>query len=191
MKGINKLKILEFLNETSSAISDLLFIFTVPYGTSRCGIDYLLRKKHIQDACDAVTWEDRRRFTYLLYNLRKDKLVEGDDKKVLRLTQRGREILEKLRVQKSKSLPDNGRYKTESDDELKIIIFDIPEEERQKRDWLRSVLKNLKFSMLQKSVWVGKGKLPKEFINDLLKYKIISYVDIFTISKRGSLRKLE
>ena len=99
--------------------------------------------------------------------------------------------MEKLRVQKSKSLPDNGRYKTESDDELKIIIFDIPEEERQKRDWLRSVLKNLKFSMLQKSVWVGKGKLPKEFINDLSKYKIISYVDIFAISKYGSLRKLE
>ena len=191
MKGINKLKILEFLNETSSAISDLLFIFTVPYGTSRRGIDYLLRKKHAQNARDAVVREDRRRFTYLLYNLRKDKLVEGDDKKVLRLTQRGREILEKLRVQKSKSLPDNGRYKTESDSELKIIIFDIPEEERQKRDWLRSVLKNLNFSMLQKSVWVGKGKLPKEFIDDLSKYKIISYVDIFTISKRGSLRKLE
>ena len=191
MKGINKLKILEFLNETSSAISDLLFIFTVPYGTSRRGIDYLLRKKHAQNARDAVVREDRRRFTHLLYNLRKDKLVEKDDKKILRLTQRGREILEKLRAQKSKSLPDNSRYKTESDSELKIIIFDIPEEERQKRDWLRLVLKNLNFSMLQKSVWVGKGNLPKEFIDDLSRYKIISYVDIFTISKYGSLRKLE
>ena len=94
-------------------------------------------------------------------------------------------------MQKSKSLPDNGRYKTESDDELKIIIFDIPEKERQKRDWLRSVLKNLKFSMLQKSVWAGKIKLPKQFLEDLSKNKIIPYVDIFTISKRVSLRKLE
>ena len=191
MKGINKLKILEFLNETSSAIGDLLFIFTVPYGTSRQGIDYLLRKKHAQDARDAVTREDRRRFTHLLYSLRKDKLVDEDNNKILCLTQKGREILERLRAQKSKSLPDNNRYKSESDDELKIIIFDIPEEERQKRDWLRSTLKNLKFSMLQKSVWVGKTKLPKQFIEDIARHKIISYVDIFTISKRGSLRKLE
>ncbi len=191
MKGANKLKILEFLDETSSAISDLLFVFTVPYGTSRQGIEYLLRKKHIQDARDAVDREDRRRFTHLLYNLRKDQLVEEGGKNILRLTQKGREILEKLRAKKRKSLPNNNHYKTVSDDELKIIIFDIPEEERQKRDWLRSVLKNLKFSMLQKSVWVGKAKLPKELINDLSKYKIIPYVDIFTISKRGSLRKLE
>ena len=167
MKGENRLKILEFLENSSQAIEARENLKTLK--------------------------KDKRRFDDLLYRLRKDELVddiEKGEKSFLRLTQRGKEILSKLRDKKDNALPD-AKYQSQNDDNLKIIIFDIPEGERRKRVWLRSALKNLNFTMLQKSVWAGKSKLPHEFAIDLNKLKIISHVEIFAISKTGSLKQLK
>jgi len=81
-------------------------------------------------------------------------------------------------------------YKSEADNVLKIIMFDIREKERGKRDWLRARLTEMGFEMLQKSVWGGKIKIPKEFIDDLNNLGLFEYVDIFAVSKTGSLKKL-
>ena len=51
--------------------------------------------------------------------------------------------------------------------EVVIFSFDIPEKERVKRAWVRGVLKNLGFTMIQQSVWLGKGPLPKQFTERL------------------------
>jgi len=91
---------------------------------------------------------------------------------------------------RSTILPNN-KYKSQSNDTLKIVIFDIPEREREKRDWLRIALKNLNFNMVQKSVWIGKAKLPKEFVQDLNRMNIFTYVEIFAVTKAGSLRSLK
>ncbi|MES2224061.1 MAG: CRISPR-associated endonuclease Cas2 [Patescibacteria group bacterium] len=51
-----------------------------------------------------------------------------------------------------------------------ILMFDIPEDMRQMRDWLRDQLKIYGYKMVQQSVWVGPSPLPQEFkkiINDL------------------------
>ena len=193
MKGENRLKILEFLENSGQALEELFFIFTVPYGTSFHGAEYRLRKFRAAKENLKTLKKDKRRFDDLLYRLRKDELVddiEKGEKSLLRLTQRGKEILSRLRDKKDKALPD-AKYQSQNDDNLKIIIFDIPEGERRKRVWLRSALKNLNFTMLQKSVWAGKSKLPHEFAIDLNKLKIISYVEIFSISKTGSLKQLK
>ena len=193
MKGENRLKILEFLENSGQALEELFFIFTVPYGTSFPGAEYRLRKFREARENLKTFKKDKRRFDDLLYRLRKDELVddiEKGEKSFLRLTQRGKEILNKLRDKKDNAMPD-AKYQSQNDDNLKIIIFDIPEGERRKRVWLRSALKNLNFAMLQKSVWVGKSKLPHEFAIDLNKLKIISYVEIFAISKTGSLKQLK
>ena len=71
-----------------------------------------------------------------------------------------------------------------------IVVFDVPEKERRKRDWLRSVLKRLELKMVQKSVWIGKVKIPKELLDDLFNLKLLDYVEIFEVSKSGSLRQL-
>lgn len=68
-----------------------------------------------------------------------------------------------------------------------IIIFDIEEKERWKRSWIRAVLKNLNFEMLQKSVWLGKTILPKEFAEDLKKLNLLKAVKIFSVSNEGSI----
>jgi len=61
-----------------------------------------------------------------------------------------------------------------------IIIFDVPEIEKLKRDWLSVELKALGFVMLQKSVWFGPAPVPKEFIEALHKLKILPCMRFFT-----------
>lgn len=193
MKGENRLKVLEFLENSGEALEELFFIFTMPYGTSFHGGEYRLRKFREERENLKTFKKEKRRFDDLLYHLRKDELVEEvkkNKKSLLRLTQNGREILNKLRKKKDDAMPDT-KYQSQSDDGLKIIIFDIPEDEKKKRVWLRSALNNLNFNMLQRSVWAGKAKLPEEFLSDLSKLKLLSCVEIFAISKTGSLKQLK
>jgi len=44
-----------------------------------------------------------------------------------------------------------------------IVIFDIPEKKKKVREWLRRQIKMWGFEIIQKSVWIGDGPLPKEF----------------------------
>lgn len=196
MKEENKLKILEFLAEGGQVIADLLFVFTLPYGTSYSRMDCLTAQRQGKWAKKVSNIEINRKkkqnFYDLLYRLRKEGLILGcrkDKGCFFKITKKGEKILEALRIKKADALPPP-EYNSESDNLLKIVIFDIPEKERRKRDWLRDVLKNLEFKMLQKSVWAGKIKLPKVFLEDLEKLNLLSFVEIFAISRTGSLRQL-
>ncbi len=190
MKGETKLKILEFLDNSAQFIDDMLFVFSLPYGTSYSKMEYLLEKRHEQEekiASEQIHKQTKQSFNVFFYRLKKDGLVEKKNKNkkpLIKLTSKGKEILQKLRA----TILPNNKYKSQSDDTLKIVIFDIPEREREKRDWIRAALKNLKFNMVQKSVWIGKAKLPKEFIKDLNRMNIFMYVEIFAVTKAGSLR---
>lgn len=44
-----------------------------------------------------------------------------------------------------------------------IVMYDIPEEQREEREWFRTQLKLYGYIMVQRSVWVGPSPLPKEF----------------------------
>lgn len=100
------------------------------------------------------------------------------------LTLKGKEEFEKLKSKIGIIL--RKKYLIKKDDKLKIIIFDIPEKEKTKREWLRLNLISLGFTMLQKSVWMGKNKLPQEFFEDLGAIDILPYIYIFHISKEDS-----
>lgn len=62
-----------------------------------------------------------------------------------------------------------------------MVLFDIPEIKRKTRNWLRLQLKLWDFEMLQQSVWLGKGPLPKEFNSRLKLLDINEGVKIFKI----------
>jgi len=194
VKGENRLKILEFIERSSQMVEDMFFIFTLPYGTSYSRMNHLIEKRRGHGQALEEQFNNKqvkRRFDDLVYRLKKDGLICAVEKEkglFLGLTNKGKSILEKFRADKKNSLP-MARYSNQDDKILKIIIFDIPEQEKRKRKWLRSVLKNLKFKMLQKSVWVGKTKLPGEFIEDLKRINILSYIEIFAVSRSGTLKK--
>ncbi len=81
-------------------------------------------------------------------------------------------------------------YDVIKDNKLKIIVFDIPEKERQKRGWLREILRGLGFRMLQQSVWIGKNKIPEQFLYDLRQKHLLPYIHVMEIGKSGTMREL-
>lgn len=67
-----------------------------------------------------------------------------------------------------------------------IVSFDIPGPQRAVRDWLRNQIKIFGYTMLQQSLWLGPGPLPKEFLKRLRDLKIRENVKIFSVTKRNS-----
>ena len=139
----------------------------------------------------------QQRIHSFLYHLKKEGFVresEEENHKKLELTTAGRRKLDLLRSELDKklksALPEVTLYEKKRGDRYIIIVFDIPEKERRKRAWLRSVLKNLGFAMLQKSVWLGKAKLPENFILDLKRLNLFEFIEILSITKSGTLRQV-
>ncbi len=100
-------------------------------------------------------------------------------KKYLQITTQGREALKTVRTSKIFA----GRYSKEPYNGDILIIFDVPELTRKKRDWLREILKELEFHMIQKSVWMGKTLIPIEFIDDLRDMNMLQYINFFAVEK--------
>lgn len=126
---------------------------------------------------DFKAWReiDRQKFSQLLYQLKKQKLIEiyeGQKGKFMQLTNKGRKklkpyVLEKLKI-KSPSHWD-GKWH--------LVIFDIPIDKNQARDVLRQTLERLGFLNLQKSVYVYPFNCFSEinFLRSL--YEVESYVN--------------
>jgi DNA-binding transcriptional regulator PaaX len=64
-----------------------------------------------------------------------------------------------------------------------IVIFDIPQEKRAERDWLRSQLRRFGYLMIQRSVWVGPSPLPEDFKKYLIEIKIKNDIKTFKLAK--------
>lgn len=132
----------------------------------------------------------RQDFYAQLSYLRRNGFVEHEkteSKNIWRITKIGKEKWEKLK--KKINLPIHKNYKLENDKKHTIVIFDIPEKEKQKREWIRNQLVFIGFTMLQKSVWIGKGKIPQEFFEDIAAIKLNQYLHIFRVTSdnRGTL----
>lgn len=65
-----------------------------------------------------------------------------------------------------------------------FIIFDIPEKKKKVREWIRTQIKNWDFGMIQKSVWIGFGPLPKEFEERLKILGVNDGVKIYNLQKK-------
>ena len=65
-----------------------------------------------------------------------------------------------------------------------LLAFDIPENNRKARSWLRNQLKIFNYSILQQSLWLGPGPLPLDFLHRLCDLGIAENVKIFTIKKK-------
>ena len=64
-----------------------------------------------------------------------------------------------------------------------MIIFDIPERCRKKRDYLRKMLKLLGYKQLQKSIWISALDVFKETENLIKIQKIEPYAQLFVLEK--------
>ncbi len=185
------LKALEILETgTLNQVDFFEAVLVSGYGASMSKIDYEYRKIRQFAEREKYLKEDlkrrRRKLQIFMSKMKRDGLIEkvGNNGTEVRISEKGRQRIRDLR----KRFP--GRYyESEKQSRLTIISFDIPEKLRRKRDWLREVIRNLDFSMVHKSVWVGQVKIPQALIEDMDDLKILEYVEIFEISKTGTLRK--
>ena len=192
MKGEITLKFLEEIKDFVGSGADLFEVFLrAGYGASAGKLRYESSKAQKERRQRQELAQYRKRYARFLYRLRQDGLIKGKEQKsgkLVTLTPKGRKKLMALKERYAGRLPEVSAYDKNESDKFIIVVFDIPERERKKRDWLRSVLKNIGLKLVQKSVWMGKVKVSKDFIDDLSELKLIDYVEIFEISKTGSLR---
>jgi DNA-binding transcriptional regulator PaaX len=188
MRGDITLKLLSGIAEGGRTLEDLFVIFTSPYGSSFGKIDRRLQQSRtLRRRREDTLRKEQRSFENTLYRLRRDGLVDRSGKP--QITALGRRTLRDLKGLKRATLPSPTYHPTAAAT-LKIIIFDIPEQERRKRNWLNAALQNLKFRRLQKSVFIGKQNIPEQFLADLERLRLLPYVEIFAVSKTGSLRQV-
>jgi len=190
MRGNILKRILEFLEE--GAVNQVLFfqaIIESGYGANMGKIEYYQnRNKENYESSRRQNKEikiKKIKLQKFLYKLKKDGLVsESKSGSSLSITKLGRKKLLNLKESNNKF------YLKQESENVIIVSFDIPEKLRKKRNWLREVIQNLGFKMVHKSVWIGKIKIPKELIRELGNKNMVEYVEIFEISKTGSLENL-
>lgn len=197
MKGEITYQILKFIEDGVLGFAELFEAIAISgYGASYKKLEFEERKlaKRRKSLVDFIFLPKeekpklRRKLSKLVSKLKKDQLLSFDKaENQFYLTKRGRSYLGNFEKKRASSLPKTKGYSMQKGKVLKIIAFDIPEKERSKREWLYFVLKNLGFEMLQKSVWIGQNKVPKEMIKDLSKLGLLDRVEIFEVLRKGSL----
>ena len=96
----------------------------------------------------------------------------------------------KKRIELRKKLNyDISGYPKEITEKWFIFIFDVPEKNRSKRKWLRGALECLGYQMIQKSVWAGQAKIPREMIKDIKEKDLLECIEVFEARKLGSLQE--
>ena len=188
MKGIITKRILETLAGvamTSVALSTA--ILSSGYGASRKQIERKTQEIEdllMGDGRNSEYKKQRHNFHSMLFKLKKEGFIKSEGEN-LKLTRLGKARL--IRLDKTLHVK---KYLKEKDDTLKIIMFDVPEKYKSKREWLRKQILDMGFISIQKSVFIGKFKLPREFIADLEKAKLFNHTEILAVSRTGSLKSL-
>ena len=126
----------------------------------------------------------KKTLSVIISRLKYDGLINKTKRGTFHITPKG----EKYLIKKSQNLSRQKIYSVnkKSNDTI-LVIFDVPEKQRAKRDWLRFHLVRFGFRMLQHSVWYGKTEIPEDFIKDLDYHSMLSYVHIFSINKKTTL----
>ena len=137
-KGEDALWALQYLESGHYTASDLIqALLTSPHGSFEYHARRIHRAKIREERLRGIERKKAAaRFYALCSRLRKEGLVsEENGAKTMQLTLRGRLKMRALVAQVEEgALPDSGAYLPSKSDQLIVIAFDIPEDERPKRD---------------------------------------------------------
>lgn len=115
-----------------------------------------------------------------LHRLKNRKLIyceRQNNKIIYALTEEGEKAAENIRAKLEKTKPKKW------DGKWRVIVFDVPEKLRGKRDILRKELNNFGFMQLQRSVWAYPFPLPQEFKDLWERTGIFKHCVIFEADK--------
>lgn len=102
-------------------------------------------------------WEGQKIFKSL-YNLEKGNFIKRVGGNNYRVTNKG---IKRINYSKFFRL---ALSKKKKDEFLRVVVFDIPEKQKVKRELLRRKLKEFDFQMIQKSVFVSEYVCEKELL---------------------------
>lgn len=201
MRGEQTFKILSVLNEAEDMMLDMLgacIVSGLAYNPRKQEIARinLERAKRAQRYKKEEEREAMHRFYAMVRYLEGDGLIKREatnTKTVVTITFKGRRRLATLEEQISKKLPQRPYGSQEAklkEGVLTIVTFDVPEKHRRKRDWMRNALREAGFSMVHRSVWMNKEGIPEILLEDMEDLELGDYVEIFQVTKSGSLRRL-
>jgi predicted transcriptional regulator len=188
IRGEASYKVLDIIQ---GGLNDVGEIMGAMIGNKASSYRKLYRIAHGISRKEHVLWSDElkeiNRFRNLVCRLEQQKIIKKDKKtKRISITKKGMSWMQKYKLLSMRS-PKRYSNTKEKSDGIFVVVFDIPEKEKRKRAWIRDVLRVLEFEMLQGSVWVGRGGIPKQFLEDLRTLKMINYVHIFEVKSEGSL----
>ncbi len=69
----------------------------------------------------------------------------------------------------------------------RLVVYDIPELEKAKREWFRGTLVSCGYKQLQRSVWLGYCPLPERLIRQIHNRGLKNKIHIVGIHKSGTL----
>ncbi len=201
-KGELVYQILALLDRGSVVVNDILDHITTPgfgyKGKKSLGQLKILGKRKFERRRVFATRDrearDYQRVHSLLYYLERQGLITKKSssqgvKSLFSLTALGKKKKEKMATLEWRRHVTCD-YEAQSSHIITLVIFDIPERDRYRREWLRSVLKNMNFKMIQQSVWAARLTLPPAFIHDLQKINILQYILIGSLEKEGMIGAL-
>ncbi len=197
MRGDKTIRILRALKDSALDSKSLFEVFlSAGYGASAGRIKYLMHAENQRRQRDKSLFEDfvreKQRFYNFVNYLKDDGIISetaGNNKKWYHIAEKGKKKLLALLTLRENIIP-LPQYPKIDNKTFTIVTFDIPEKEKRKREWLRAVLKRLGYKAIQRSVLLGKTKIPQSLLDDLLRLRMVEYVEIFEITKTGSLRHL-
>ncbi len=187
-------KILELIEDEAKGVYEIMDAMLTDYSTSRRKLGRIRRGLPTSLKSSRNDEDANRKLRSLLYYLKRQGFIQNKSSGKTAnwlTTALGIKKLEALK-HRNKYSKNSARYgNPKSDQTPKLIIYDIPTNEPvAKRHWLRWSLANLGFKNLQKSVWIGKYTIPEEFLADLHDRRLLDYVHIFEIAKRGTLTEI-
>ncbi|HXK35786.1 MAG TPA: hypothetical protein VJZ52_01960 [Candidatus Paceibacterota bacterium] len=120
-----------------------------------------------------------REYDKTWYNLSRRKLVFRDQRNRWQLTKSGEQWAKRARINYFKE-----RHKA-WDGNWRVIIFDIPKELHNKRNYFQKRLKSFDFFPLQKSVYVFPYPCEEELAIIGQQYKVTDYIDVLLANNLG------
>ena len=110
-----------------------------------------------------------------LWRLQKQGFVEKKSTNYI-LTGKGKQLMDYILKRKE-------RLNKKWDSKYRVVIFDIPEEKKDFRSWLRQELYLLSYERLQKSVFVSKCSLSSDIIGEIKRRKMGNFVNYLLVEK--------
>ncbi len=171
----------KFLLEIYNYLEKIMELDIAPRSFEEAAVTDLLwlRKKYEKE-------KRKKRFSrFLNYLKRKNyiKIKNLEKKKAIFLTQKGEEKALKAKLKVLEEEFSNLKLKKRKDGRLLMVIFDIPESKRGRRDALRQGLICLGYTFFQKSVWISPFDVYEETQKIIVECGVEKYVRIFLIEE--------